>query len=151
MLRDPSLIPLSQQHHNGLALSVLTRRSLAADGSPANIAKLAQRAVDRYEIELSNHFEIEEQILFPAIQDALGPQPLVADLIAQHRELEGIIEQLRRAPTAALLEQFCALLANHIRREENELFQMAQAQLPACVLHELGIAIDAKAVRVCLS
>jgi len=33
MLRDPSLIPLSHQHHNGLALCVLVRRSLAADGS----------------------------------------------------------------------------------------------------------------------
>ena len=43
MLRDPSLIPLSHQHHNGLALCVLTRRSLAADSSPGNIAKLARR------------------------------------------------------------------------------------------------------------
>ena len=65
MLRDPSLIPLSHQHHNGLALCVMTRRSLAADSSAENIAKLARRAIDRYEVELVNHFEMEEQVLFP--------------------------------------------------------------------------------------
>ena len=58
MLRHPSLIPLSHQHHNGLALCVLTRRSLAAESSPATIAKLAKRVIDRYELELVNHFEI---------------------------------------------------------------------------------------------
>jgi hemerythrin-like domain-containing protein len=151
MLRDPSLIPLSQQHHNGLALGVLTRRSLAADPSPANIARLARRAVDRYEVELANHFEIEEQILFPAIEEALGPQTLVAELIVQHREMEDLIAGLRVDPTAALLERLCELLTTHIRREENELFQMVQARLPAAVLHEVGVEIDAKAVRVCLS
>jgi hemerythrin-like domain-containing protein len=151
MLRDPNLIPLSKQHHNGLALGVLTRRSLAANSSPANIARLAQRAVDRYEVELANHFEIEEQILFPAIEEVLGPQTLVAELIAQHREMENLIARLRGDPTAALLEQLCELLTAHIRREENELFQIVQARLPAALLQELGVAIDAKAVRVCLS
>ena len=96
MLRDPSLIPLSHQHHNGLALCVMTRRSLAADSSAQNVAKLARRAIDRYELELVNHFEIEEQVLFPAC----GPMPLIAELIAEHRMMEGLIAQLRTAPTA---------------------------------------------------
>ena len=55
MRRDPSLIPLSHQHHNGLALCVLTRRSLGADSSPENLATLARRVIDRYELELTNH------------------------------------------------------------------------------------------------
>ncbi len=151
MRRDPSLIPLSQQHHNGLALGVLTRRSLAHDSSPDNIAKLARRAVDRYDLELANHFEIEEQLLFPAIQTALGPLPLVAELIAEHRRMEELVSQLRAAPSCLLLEQLCDLLTAHIRREENELFQMAQAQLPAPVLEGLGPAIDARAVRICMT
>ena len=151
MRRDPSLIPLSQQHHKGLALGVLTRRSLAEDSSANNIARLARRAVDRYELELANHFEIEEQILFPAIQTALGPLSLVAELIAEHRCMEELVAQLRAAPSRPLLEQLCDLLTAHIRREENELFQMAQAQLPATVLEELGPVIDARAVRICMT
>jgi len=150
MLRDPNLIPLSHQHHNALAMCVLTRRSLGEDRSPANVAKLAGRVIDRYELELANHFEIEEQILFPAIENALGKLSLVADLIAQHRQVEDLIAQLRSAPTAALLERLCGLLTEHIRREENELFQLAQARLPVPVLRELGTAIERRVVLICL-
>jgi hemerythrin-like domain-containing protein len=146
MLRDPSLIPLSHQHHNGLALCVLTRRSLAADASPANIAKLAQRAIDRYELELVNHFEIEEQVLFPEC----GTHPLVDSLIAEHRALESFIAGLRDSPSAALLEQFCELLSAHIRREESELFENIQRTLSPDVLLRLGAEIDRRAVRICL-
>jgi hemerythrin-like domain-containing protein len=150
MLRDPALIPLSQQHHNGLALCVLTERSLGADASPANVAKLAKRAIDRYEIELTNHFDIEEQLLFPMIERELGKTAILADLIADHRTLEGMIDQLRTAPSAERLEKFCELLRRHIRREENELFQDIQQRLPAGVLETVGKEIDARAVRVCL-
>jgi iron-sulfur cluster repair protein YtfE (RIC family) len=150
MLRDPSLVPLSHQHHNGLALCVLTRRSLREDASPANVARLARRVIDRYEIELANHFEIEEQILFPAIAKALGDVPLIAELIGEHRQIEALIAELRANPSARALEGLCALLSSHIRREENQLFQDAQAGMPQEVLRELGLAIDAKAVRVCL-
>jgi hemerythrin-like domain-containing protein len=150
MLRDPNLIPLSHQHHNGLAMCVLTRRSLHEDASPANVARLARRAIDRYELELANHFEIEELILFPAIENTVGMLPLVASLVAQHREVEDLVAQLRTAPTEALLERLCGLLAEHIRREESDLFQMAQARLPEPLLRELGSAIERKAVRICL-
>ena len=146
MLRDASLIPLSHQHHNGLALCVMTRRSLAADSSAQNVAKLARRATDRYELELANHFEIEEQVLFPAC----GEMPLIAQLVAEHRAMEGLIAELRAAPTGELLEQFCALLSGHIRLEENELFEEIQRVLPREVLDHAGSEIDRRAVRICL-
>ena len=146
MLRDPSLIPLSHQHHNGLALCVMTRRSLAADTSPENIAKQAKRAIDRYELELLNHFEIEEQVLFPACV----PLPLIDELIADHRAIDAFVAQLREAPSAELLEQFCTLLSAHIRREESELFEQIQKSLPREVLDRMGVEIDRRAVRICL-
>ena len=150
MLRDPALIPLSQQHHNGLALCVLTERALRSDRSDASISHLARRAIDRYEIELTNHFAIEEQVLFPLIEQELGKLAIIEELIADHRALEKLIEQMRTAPTADLLERFCALLRHHIRREENELFEDAQRRLPKNALACAGKDIDAKAVRVCL-
>jgi hemerythrin-like domain-containing protein len=119
---------------------------LSADSSPENLLKLARRAIDRYELELVNHFEIEEQVLFPAC----GPMPLIAELLAQHREIEVFIAQLRIAPSATLLEQLCELLSKHIRSEENELFEQAQRTLPRDVLDRMGSEIDRRAVRVCL-
>jgi hemerythrin-like domain-containing protein len=106
---------------------------------------LARRIVDRYELELINHFEIEEQVLFPAC----GPMPLVAELLAEHRAIEALIPPLRSAPTAALLEQFCGLLATHIRREESDLFEQIQRTLPREVLDRAGGEIDRRAVRIC--
>jgi hemerythrin-like domain-containing protein len=150
MLRDAALVPLSQQHHNGLALCVLTERTLRADRSEATIRRLAAKAVDRYEIELTNHFAIEEQLLFPLVERELGALPIIAELIADHRALEGMIGQMRAAPTIELLESFCGLLRRHIRREENELFQDAQQRLPPDLLSAAGKEIDARAVRVCL-
>ena len=146
MLRDRSLIPLSQQHHNGLSLCVLTERSLREDSSAANVAKLARKAIDRFELELANHFEIEESILFPAVEN----HALVPGLISEHRQLEALIRRLREEPTTALLLEFTALLRTHIRREENELFEDIQHMLPRELLDSLGKEIDAKAVRICL-
>ena len=146
MLRDPSLIPLSHQHHNGLALCVLTRRSLAGDTSAENVAKLARRVIDRYELELTNHFEIEEQVLFPAC----GSLPLIAELVADHRNLESFVDRLRTNPSAELLEEFCALLSTHIRREEKELFEYIQHEFPRDALDRAGSEIDRRAIRICL-
>ena len=147
MLRDASLIPLSHQHQHGLALCVMIRRSLAADSSEANVAMWARKTVDRYEVELANHFEIEEQVLFPAC----GTKPLIAELLSDHRRIEAMIGQMREgAPSALLLEEFCALLSGHIRREENELFEEIQKELPREVLDRAGSEIDRRAVRVCL-
>jgi hemerythrin-like domain-containing protein len=150
MLRDPALIPLSQQHHNGLALCILTERGIAGDASAENLARLAQRIIDRYEIELINHFGIEENTLFPAIRAELGDVPAIAELIADHRALEAMVDKMRSAPSAALLQEFCTLLRRHIRREENELFQDIQQRLPIETLAAVGKEIDGQAVRVCL-
>lgn len=150
MLRDPALIPLSQQHHNGLALCVLTERDLDKDRSDSALTRLARRVIDRYEIELTNHFAIEEQLLFPLIEREIGPMAIVGELIADHRSLEKLVDQLRAAPSADLLQSFCTLLRGHIRREENELFQDIQQRLPKDALAAAGKEIDARAVRVCL-
>ena len=80
-------------------MCVLMRRSLAADSSPENLAKEARRVIDRYELELANHFEIEEQVLFPACP----PMPIVAELVGEHRALEALVAQLRTESSAELL------------------------------------------------
>ncbi len=146
MLRDPSLIPLSHQHQHGLALCVMTRRSMAADPSSENLAKLAKCVVDRFEVELVNHFQIEEEVLFPAA----GNLPLIPELLAHHREIERMVASLRGSSSVESLEAFCELLTRHIRLEENELFEQMQRTVGREELDRLGAEIDRRAVRVCL-
>ena len=145
MLRDPRLVPLSHQHHNGLALCVLTDRELAADASTENVARLARRAVDRYEVELVNHFALEEEVLFPAYR-----AELTRPLIAEHRQLESMINTLRTNPTPDALRDFTALLRSHIRAEENQLFETAQREIASADLDRIGAELGSRAVRVCL-
>ncbi|MBL8232601.1 MAG: hemerythrin domain-containing protein [Bryobacterales bacterium] len=146
MKRDASLIPLSHQHHNGLALCVLVTRSLDADSSDANIARQAAKIVDRFEIELVNHFALEEEFLFPLLTE----HPLTPQLIAEHRQMEAAVDGLRSQPSREAILAFVELLRTHIRREENELFQDAQSTLSRADLDRLGAEMDRLAVRVCL-
>ncbi len=150
MLRDASLIPLSHQHHNGLALCVLLRRSLQKDRTPENIARLAARVIERNDLELKNHFSIEEEVLFPAVAPYMEDPALIEGLIADHRRVEEIVQLLATAPEAKSLEEFMELLPGHIRREEKDLFEQAQARVPRAILDKAGIEIDARAVRLCL-
>ena len=150
MLRHKSLHPLSHQHHNGLALCVLLERSLAADRSDANLARLAAKVWDRFELELVNHFSLEEDLLFPAILAELGPSPLVTSLVAEHRLMEQMAHSLRVLSSEKALLAFAVLLRTHIRREESELFEQTQGCLSPETMERLGAEFESRAVRVCL-
>lgn len=149
MLRDPSLIPLSHQHHDALSLCVLTERSLRADSSEENTAMLARRVVDRFEQALANHFQVEERVLFPAVEERIEKMPLIRELIEDHRKLEQLSDALRKKPSLGSLQQFTELLRAHVRREENELFELIQRRMPRAALDLLGQEIGAEIVRVC--
>ncbi len=142
------MIPLSQQHHNGLALCVLTDRDLEADASQEAVARLADRIVGVWEIELTNHFEMEEKILFPACPPELSE--LVGRLLDEHRQVRELVERLRKQPDEKTVREFTAVLRRHIRLEENELFEKAQRAIPRDILDKIGADIGKKAVRVCL-
>jgi hemerythrin-like domain-containing protein len=142
-MRDTSLIPLSYQHNNCLELCALTDRSLKEDRDSENVARLAKRVIERYRVELTNHFSIEEQLLF-----ALCASELTAQLTEEHRDIERFVEQLRSEPSAEVLEQFAELLSRHIRCEEDEFYDQIQKTLPRRVLDEVGRLIKSKVVRV---
>jgi len=111
----------------------------------APAAELERKARDLFQVELRNHFDLEERILFPAIREHLGPAPLVEQLVAEHRDLEGLADGLPET-----LDRFAAALRAHIQREERELFEDIQVRLPGEVLDRVGEALQAEAVRVCL-
>lgn len=108
------------------------------------------RAVERYDAELLNHFEAEEQILFPAVREAVGVQ-LVDALTAEHRQMEALIAQLRIGASRAVLEEFLELLRAHIRREENELFEAVQNNVSSSELDALSEPLKAKVIETCLN
>jgi len=152
MFRDPSLIPLSHQHQHGLALTVLIDRGLKADPSREKAKELSQKVAVMAEAELFGHFSVEEEILFPAVRGVLDSSGVLDELIAQHREMEKLIERIAGAGNPEripLLQEFGELLSRHIRTEERQLFQEIQAKVAAEELGKLGQEIDAKVKEIC--
>jgi hypothetical protein len=125
MKRDPRLQGLSSDHHQGL---VLARR--IAQG------KLDATAVrQHFDAELEPHFRAEEELMLPALE-AAGESELVARTWGDHAALRAHLAAAEGGE-AGRLEAFAALLDEHIRFEERELFPAAEARVPASALDRI--------------
>jgi hemerythrin superfamily protein len=146
MYRHPALVPLSRQHFDALALCVLVERSLREDPSESNIRRLASKIGAAQDVELANHFQLEEELIFPKL-----PNGLANELIAEHRTLEALIQSVRANPSLILLEQFVTDLRCHARKEENQYFQDFQASISEEELAALLPQLESRALRACLT
>ncbi len=124
MKRHPDLLQLSREHYGALKLARDARRA-AASGDASEIAALAQRVVQIFPVELDPHFCVEEQGILLLLAQA-GQHELVARTLADHAELRRLVQALA-TPDADSLLRFADLLGAHVRFEEREVFEVAQA------------------------
>jgi hypothetical protein len=124
MKRHPDLLQLSREHYGALKLARDARRA-AASGDAREIAALAQRVVQVFPVELDPHFCVEEQGILLLLAQA-GQHALVARTLADHAELRRLAQALA-TPDADSLLRFADLLGAHVRFEEREVFEAAQA------------------------
>lgn len=124
MIRAPALCDLSSEHHRELVLVRRIRTASAApEGQPAAIWA---DVIEHFQRELEPHFQKEEQGLLPALR-AAGEHALVERTLQEHRAMRDLV-------VAADLKDvlhFAQFLADHIRFEEKELFEVAQERLPS--------------------
>jgi hemerythrin-like domain-containing protein len=133
MARHPSLVPLSHDHHHGLALALRCRKQALGRIKPLGIQGLKERAREFKEFftaSLTPHFAAEESVLFPFLR-ASAPEsaPLIEALLAEHEQLRGWLGRLEdENRLAKVLFEAADLLERHIRREERELFPLFEAR-----------------------
>src|SRR5215510_8722574 len=93
--RHPSLIPLSHDHHHGLALALRCRKQALGQLKPLGAAGLRERAkefLEFYRANLATHFRAEEKVLFPALRSAVpGCHSMLDELIGQHEQMRQAI------------------------------------------------------------
>ncbi len=137
MLRDKSLIPLSHQHQQALALCVrIDRAQPIAD---ADLEAWQAEIEQHFEQEIKIHFSAEEQVLFPAARRFPELVPLVEELIADHRSLhESFSQAVARRMSMDNLLSFARQLSSHIRKEERRLFERLQQLMTPKELADLG-------------
>ena len=141
MLRDPALHPLSRQHQHALALCVRIERGRPS--TPAELREWHLEIVRLFDQEIRFHFDAEERVVFPAVEQFGELRQLVSDLRGEHVQLRYAVDCASAGTMdAASLLAFASLLSSHIRREERELFEGMQKLFSSEELHHLGVAVD---------
>jgi hemerythrin-like domain-containing protein len=147
MKRHPALVALSRDHHDGLVIAQVLKHDVPAyRGMP----DLPKDRLDFFKAKLVTalrpHFELEEKTLFPLLRNR-DPKidHLLDNLIVEHRELENAALIPSDDPDLEMrLDTAGRLLERHIRSEERELFQWAQAHLSGQELQMISEAFGAR-------
>jgi hemerythrin-like domain-containing protein len=133
-MRHPSLLPLSHDHHHGLALALRCRKQALGQikpMGPEGLRAQAEAMLAFYSGNLAPHFRAEEEVLFPLMQ-SLVPEsrPVIDQLLREHEQLRSAIEQLEgAAPLGKIIFDLGDLLERHIRKEERELFPLFEERV----------------------
>jgi hemerythrin-like domain-containing protein len=99
--------------------------------------------------EIRDHFAAEEATVFPVAQGMPTLAPLVKELITEHGRLREDFERARsRAMNGEQIREFARRLAEHVRKEERQLFEGMQAHLSAAELEHMGQALAARLTEV---
>jgi iron-sulfur cluster repair protein YtfE (RIC family) len=142
-MRHPSLIPLSHDHHHGLALSLRCRKQALGQIKPTGTAGLRERAkefLSFYATNLVAHFRAEEEVLFPLLGHAAPASSRIIDeLLSDHEQIRQGVAQLENGTDLAkLLFDLGDLLERHIRKEERELFPLFEQHVKAAEAVAIG-------------
>lgn len=141
MRRHESLITLSHDHHDALMLVWRLRTGDLSRRDP----ELRAKHVDAFfEHRLINHMRLEEKLLFPAFRAVLGVEASLIDLLlGDHRDLQTKAAAIK-ASAHGQVDSFCALLEDHIRTEERQLFVLAQNRMKPAEMAALRCQIKAQ-------
>jgi len=141
MLRDKNLIPLSRQHHQALALCV--RLDRAVRSGEVDLEAWQAEIQQQFESKIGLHFTAEENVLFPAAAGFPALQPLIEQLLTEHAILRAYFARAGvRELDLQSLEDFGQKLAEHIRKEERQLFEGMQRVITSEQMDALGAALD---------
>ena len=145
MKRHASLIPLSRDHHDGLVVAqgLIQGRSRAPRSNwPTDRRQQVDRVLEFFRTDLRQHFQAEEDHLFPVVAQQLQDgADLARQLRDEHDEMRARIRGLESDPATGLDERLRALgecLLSHIRKEEQVLFERMQEEMDADTLEAIG-------------
>jgi iron-sulfur cluster repair protein YtfE (RIC family) len=154
--RHESLIPLSREHHYGLLVCLRIQRGLETHKTDLDwLRERAHKVIRFFQSDLQTHFEVEEEVVFPAMSEIEEAGATIEELLGEHHSLATLVGQLQQAAgweLAPLLREFSNLLEAHIRKEERVLFPCYErnvlpelaAQVKNRVLQSIGTAMKPK-------
>ena len=97
--------------------------------------------------ELSVHAEVEEEIFYPAVKQALKDKELVPEATVEHATLKDLIAQVKGVePDGEMFDAKIKVLSeyvkHHVKEEQNQIFP--KAKMTALDMNELGAQMAAR-------
>jgi iron-sulfur cluster repair protein YtfE (RIC family) len=132
MKRHKSLIFISHDHYHGLQLAQLIKKNAPVfKNLPNDIEGKKNYAVNFYENDLLHHFYLEENIILPAVKGRNREiDKLFEEIVNEHKSIAAAIESLKEnIDIENKLDEIGILLQDHIRKEEQILFEKIQKEL----------------------
>lgn len=83
-------------------------------------------------VELTVHAQVEEEIFYPAVRNAIKETDLIAEAEVEHQTAKDLIAQIQAAETAdeefnAKVKVLGEYIDHHVKEERNEMFPKARA------------------------
>ncbi len=121
---------------------------LFSQAEAATTDKQKQQLFEQIKTELENHTQIEETVLYPALQKYEDLKDYVLEAIEEHRQVKTLLQEIERLTDGS--EKFDAKLKvmkenveHHVEEEENEMFPDAQKTLSKDELSALEQELEA--------
>jgi iron-sulfur cluster repair protein YtfE (RIC family) len=104
------------------------RLAMAEPNATAEREALAQRIC----AELTVHAQIEEEIFYPALRQAVGADDLLAEAQAEHQQAKALIARIQSLETAGteldeLVSRLARAVEHHVKDERDQLFPKARS------------------------
>ncbi|MDO6387126.1 MULTISPECIES: hemerythrin domain-containing protein [Uliginosibacterium] len=114
------------QEHQAVMHFVSAVRS-ASPESEADIPEIARRVRQVFVSDLEPHFVEEERYALPMLREA-GYGALADEVFAQHEQMRAM-ERALDHPSTEMLVEFVHMLEKHVELEENEVWDVLDAEL----------------------
>jgi len=121
-------IDLLDADHKFVKLLFIDYDALCEDAAPAAAKRtLAERICQ----ELTVHAQIEEEIFYPAVREAIGDDALMDEALAEHAEAKGLIARIQGMKSSAdnydaTVKELAKAIDQHVLEEREQIFLKAQ-------------------------
>jgi hemerythrin-like domain-containing protein len=132
--RSEALAPLSRDHQHALYAALRLRRAGAEDVSEA-----VDHFLRFFDDEGRRHFEIEEELILPALPDDDDWAAAVERVREDHAAIRQAAAQAEWTSESA--QALGTRLNDHVRFEERVLFPIVEERLAPEDLERLGVAV----------
>ncbi|MEO8418528.1 MAG: hemerythrin domain-containing protein [Methylophilaceae bacterium] len=117
------------------------------DYEEASTKAMKKKLVKQICMELSVHAQVEEEIFYPAVKNALQDHDLVPEATVEHASMKSLIAQVEgKEPDGEMYDAKIKVLSeyvkHHVKEEQNEMFPKAKATKLDMV--EIGEQITAR-------